>query len=767
MKKAPIPDNEADRLKFITELGILDSVGEQVFDDLAILASQICDCPIAVISIIDEECIWFKSEIGMGIQESPRATSFCTHAIAQNSLFVVENALEDPLFSNIPMVTGEAHIRFYAGMPIRVNNAFNIGALVVSDTKPRQLSEVQRDALKRLTRQVVSLIESKAKEIKIKTLNKSLTQERDWFKTLTDSIPAAVCYWDKNLICQFVNPAYLHKIRKNLDDVLGFHHDVVITGKTAEVTSQYIPLALAGEPCEFELTQEFLDENGEERIGLCKYAPHISQSNEVLGFFVLVTEITSIKKAEQTEQLFAHIFNQPLAGMMITDQQHNIISINQALLNMFGYEHPREVIGKHPSILAAGEDTGIEIVEQLESVGKYQGSKWGKKKNGELIYTLITIESVNDQLNNTRFFVTTVFEQTDNLKAKANLQTAKHMLERTGRLARIGGWELDLNSDQLLWTDELFNLLEVDSRIVPNVEDALRFYEPEAKSIVEYALDNCIKSGTPYDLEVPVITAKNNHIWVRTTGELIQNAGVAVKVAGTFQDITARKEEEHHRIQAEADHRNALIQEVHHRIKNNLQGISGILSNFATRNPNMAEAFNETNAQLQSVAIIYGLQGKSGENRIELGQLVDAIAQNVASLWNTNIKLTIAEDWKPAKLSEKETVPLALVINELMTNAIKHQTLPDSVEISLKFQSIVSQTNTALNNKAIITICNHGQYKPKEQDQHKISASATNNTGLNLIPSLLPRNGAYLCWYFKENKVSVSLELNYPVVIFN
>lgn len=759
MKNAPVPDNEAGRLKSIIELGILDSVGEQVFDDLAILASQICDCPMAFVSIIDEEQQWFKTQVGLGIESSPRAISFCTHTITQDSLFVVENALEDPLFSNNPMVTGEAHIRFYAGMPIRINNAFNIGTLAVSDTKPRQLSEVQRDALKRLTRQVVSLIESKAKEIKIKTLNKSLAQETDWFKTLTDLLPAAVCYWDKNLICQFVNPAYLDKIRKNLDDVLGFHHDVVITGKTAEVTSQYIPLALAGQPCEFELTQEFLDENGEECISLFKYAPHISQSNEVVGFFWLVAEITSIKKAEQTQQLFAQLFNQPVAGVMIADEHHNIISINQAHLTMFGYEHPREVIGQKLAIFAATEDDAIEIIGQLESVGKYQGSKWAKKKNGELIYTLVTIESVNDQLNNTRHYVTTVFEQTDNIKDKANLETANNMLARTGRLARIGGWELDLNAGQLLWTDELFNLLEVDSRIVPNVEDALRFYEPEAKSIVEYALDNCIKSGTPYDLEVPVITAKNNHIWVRTTGELIQNAGVAVKVAGTFQDVTEKKLKETQRIKEEENHRMVLVREVHHRIKNNLQGVSGILSQFAAQNPEYATPFNDANAQLQGVAVLYGLQGSTPDASVIISKLATAISNNVSNLWQTVIAFTMDSRCKNAVLSKIESVPIALILNELMTNAAKHQTKDNSIEIHLRYDET---DNTQLNNKVIISVINHGDDFRTKNIEDKPEGSL----GIDLLNSLMPKNGAHIEWHIEDSKIRVELILQYPVITF-
>ena len=156
---APKPRNETHRLKVLWQYDVLDTVPEEVFDDLTDLAAHICEAPIALISLVDEDRQWFKSRIGLTVGESSRDISFCAHAILKCDLFLVPDARKDPRFKNNPLVTGKDRIRFYAGAPLVTPDGYALGTLCVLDKKPRRLRPEQEQALRILAHHVVSQLE--------------------------------------------------------------------------------------------------------------------------------------------------------------------------------------------------------------------------------------------------------------------------------------------------------------------------------------------------------------------------------------------------------------------------------------------------------------------------------------------------------------------------------------------------------------------------------------------------------------------------------
>lgn len=156
MAPAPVPANEAERLAALLSCNVLETPAEAGFDDLTMLASRLCDAPIALISLLDESRQWFKSRVGIDASETPRDHAFCGYAILQDEPLIINDAAADPRTRDNPLVTGEPGIRFYAGVPLVVDSNIALGTLCVIDTTPRTITEEQITLLRALARQAAS-----------------------------------------------------------------------------------------------------------------------------------------------------------------------------------------------------------------------------------------------------------------------------------------------------------------------------------------------------------------------------------------------------------------------------------------------------------------------------------------------------------------------------------------------------------------------------------------------------------------------------------
>ena len=157
--KVPIPRDEPQRLRVLKRYDILDTPPEESFNSITLLASHICQTPIALMVLIDHNRQWFKAAVGTRLKETPREFAFCAHTIVQRSLMIVPDTLRDKRFVGNPMVAAGPKVRFYAGAPLITPDNRALGTLCVIDMKPRTLTTAQKKDLIALSRLIMTELE--------------------------------------------------------------------------------------------------------------------------------------------------------------------------------------------------------------------------------------------------------------------------------------------------------------------------------------------------------------------------------------------------------------------------------------------------------------------------------------------------------------------------------------------------------------------------------------------------------------------------------
>lgn len=225
------PENEAERLHALRTLKILDTSHEERFDRVTRMAKRMFGVSISLVSLVDEDRQWFKSKQGLEASETPREISFCGHAINQEGLFIIPDALDDERFLDNPLVTDAPNIRFYAGYPLKLRQGINLGTLCLIDSEPKFLDEEDQQLLNDLG----AMIEQEIRSIQMATLDElTMISNRRGFLTLADhsqklcqrkKLPMSVILFDLNKF-------------KPINDEYGHHEGDYVLKKFAEVMQQ-------------------------------------------------------------------------------------------------------------------------------------------------------------------------------------------------------------------------------------------------------------------------------------------------------------------------------------------------------------------------------------------------------------------------------------------------------------------------------------------------------------------------------------------------
>ncbi len=380
---------ETNRLAALDRYAILDSSPEQDYDDLTKLASEICQTPIALITLVDDKRQWFKSNYGLGIHETPREHAFCAHAIINpTETLIVTDSREDVRFADNPLVTGDPKIVFYAGVPLVDEDGFALGSLCVIDKAPKQLSQSQLSTLKILARQVVNLLTIRKQNQQLKEVEErqraeivqhiqvrsELAESEMRFRSLIEQAPVATClfvgrqmhielanalmlsYWGKG--ASVIGKPLQEAIPElNGQPFLAILDKVFTSGET--YTAQNMPAVLELDGVQGTYYFDFT------------YKPLRNQEGEVYAIMNMAVEVTDRVVAQQQRdeaqhQVLASFEQSPVAIALISRHKLTFLMANPFYGQLVG-RRVDELVGK-PLLEALPELTGQGFDQLLEQV---------------------------------------------------------------------------------------------------------------------------------------------------------------------------------------------------------------------------------------------------------------------------------------------------------------------------------------------------------------------------------------------------------------
>lgn len=373
MSIAPLPLNEQERLAALRSYGILDSNPEPSLQAIAELASQICNTPIAAISFVDEDRVWFKAVVGIALDEIPRDQSFCGYTILQDGPLVVNDALADDRFSKSPLVQVVNGIRFYAGIPLITTDGYQLGSLCVLDLVPRELNEKQFEAIKTLSSCVLNYLDLHSSNKRVSKYVDDLQIAATVFNTASEAIMVT----DAENRIVTVNPAFVATTGYSVEDVKGLNPKILSSGRQEKAFYQNMWHQLdehghwSGEL--WNRTKSGVEYAQDLSINVIYYDDATKHMH--VGIFKDITDRKHLE--EKLQQLIVEqktMLDNDLIGISRVKDRH-LAWVNKAIQRIFGYE-AEELLGKSTRILYADDESwerlGAEAYPLLLTHGVYR-----------------------------------------------------------------------------------------------------------------------------------------------------------------------------------------------------------------------------------------------------------------------------------------------------------------------------------------------------------------------------------------------------------
>lgn len=416
------------------------------------------------------------------------------------------------------------------------------------------------------------------------TAERALHESEERYRTLVENTKDFIYSFDAEGKFTAVNHAFCEAMQRPVEEIIGKeYHDLGFPDSSSNVWHEYHHRVLdSGERVSFET--DAIMPGGETRHFTVVFNPIKNSDGTTVGIRGVSRDMTEFKRAQREMIKLQNAVERSSDVIFMTDCDGNILYANPSFERTYGHEM-NVLLGKvTPRILKSGcasEEVYKDFWQSILRKENVHGEFINKTKNGGLITVDEWISPIVDEANSLIGFLAIQRDITQKKAAEEALRRNESLLIETGKIANIGGWELDVRTMKPLWSLQTYRIHEVDPSTEPDLESAINYYAPEARPIITQAVNRALEHGDSWDLELPFITATGRNIWVRAMGQAEMRDGKCVRLFGAFQDITERKQVERELIAAKeraelSDKlKDAFIANISHEIRTPLNIILG------------------------------------------------------------------------------------------------------------------------------------------------------------------------------------------------
>ena len=396
----------------------------------------------------------------------------------------------------------------------------------------------------------------------------ALQESEERYRRIVQNAEEGIWTIDAGSLTDYVNPKMAKMMGYKQEEMIGRPISDFLDDEGKALLNRHIKNRKNGFSDEFEF--KYMRKDGTPLWAYVATNAITDSQGVYVGAMALLTDISARRDAEaamhESNAQFRAIFEQAAVGVALIDSNtFRYLSVNQRACDIARLT-PRQMMSTTFKHIAHPDDLqeNLELMEKLKA-GRIQTFTMEKRylhADGSITWVNVTVSPLWKKGEPPSRHIAIVQDITARKQVEQTLSRTTDLLERTGELARIGGWELEVASQKLFWTLETCRLFEIDSAKAPSLKQAIHFYAPESQPVIRAAVEAAIEHGTSYDLELSVITAKGKRFWARTQGSAIRKNGITVKLIGTFQDITKSKEAEQALIESEVRFRAVFEQAV-------------------------------------------------------------------------------------------------------------------------------------------------------------------------------------------------------------
>lgn len=686
--------DESNRLNAMRSHHIPDTSAEYQFDNIMKLASLVCSAPIALLSLVGEQRIWFKSSIAIIFNELACGISFCEHTLANEGVFVVSDTLKDGRFKNHPSVTNAPYLRSYAGAPLIDENGLKLGSVCVFDVVPRTFTADQKEGLETLAREVIIHLSLKRRSEELFTN----TQRFEELLNISAVSPEIHCILDNNGKLLFINDAVTNILEYTVEEALNLNIWNFCHSDDMNSVLKTIEKGLK------ERIKEFLvDFRIVSKTGVVRWISWTMVAKNG-RWYAYGRDITENKKVEHELMKLSFVASKVNNAVVINDANNHVTWVNDAFEKITGFNLD-DLKGKRLGDLISGPKTDMDLLARARDLTKMKQSftvdLLAYRKDKRPIWLSIYNTVVFNEEGKVETEVEIIIDITEKKSAEEELQVLSLVASETNTGVNISDRECNTTwVNQSLEKLTGYTLTELQGK---KLGDVLSAENNTAQKLLILEARKKSKNKEPYSIEVQAQKKDGTTVWLSISNTpVIDGKGKLERQIDLITDITQRKQIECEMVEAKeqalqlSEAKEMFLSVMSHEIRTPLNAVLGMTHLLMDNDPKPSQIEDLKILKFSGENLLNIINDILDFTKIETGNLqlepipfsLKALVTDIVTSLNINAARkgnTLAllyDDGIPALVIGDKTRLYQILMN-LLGNAIK---FTDNGNITLKLR---------------------------------------------------------------------------------